>query len=253
MEYSKEAEQVLKRIEANCELLWSGYHERVDYVVAVAYHRAECPHHGGPSRPMSMTPGYDCDCPMVDEKRTRKLRRKGYLSQLKEFAENKDTDRNPKAERGAPRVKTAGRPPGDLGGFFALDELSCDVIAVVDRVMEEVGRDRTWAANPVWEVLRGLSSQVGHFIESRPDQAREIDKAAARWVASARSTLRVSTSEAVFDSVVCGNCGGALGTPWGNESDVRCVGSPAEPPCGHTYPMSEWVRLYEDHKRMRAA
>jgi hypothetical protein len=241
-------DEVVERIHARCKLLYSGYIEKVDYNLDVAYHRATCEYNGKSTRPQL------CECPVVTEKRSRNVNRPGYLDQLKEFAKHKDTDRNPKAERGAPRVKTAGRPPGDMAGFFALDELTCDIVAVVDRAMEEAGRDRTWASSSVTTVLAGLAVQVRHFIEARPDIAREIDKATARWLDSARSTLKISTSAAIFDSVACGNCGGGLGTPWGNrgEADVRCIGTPNDPPCGESYPVSEWLRLYEDHKRRQA-
>lgn len=235
---SEEEGRALKRIGDRCESLYKGYKEKVAYTVDVAYHRNHCEYYGGSKRG-------DCACPVVKEQRVREINRMGYLEQLKQFSGNKDTDRNPKSERGAPRVKTAGRPPGDLGGFFALDEITCDIAYVVDRVLEEVGRDRTWASQPVKLVLMGLRGQVAEFLEERPDQVREIDKATKRWVDSARSTLKITTGDAIFESVVCGNCGGGLTTPWGTEFDVVCVGSPADPPCGHTYPMSEWVALYE--------
>lgn len=241
MEISVGAKKTLDRIGANCELLHRGYHEDVDYVVQVAYHVETCKHFRKSTIPR------ECECPVVDEKRTRKLMRKGLLDQLYEFSQNKDTDRNPKAERGAPRVKVAGRPPGDLGGFFALDEITCEIHSVIDRVLEEVGADRTWASmRSTHQMLAGLRYVVADFVESHPDQAGVIDKALSKWVATARSTLRITVSEAIFDSVVCGNCGvGGLSTPWGNEGEVRCVGTPAEAPCGHTYPMTEWVGLYE--------
>lgn len=242
MAVSEEAQVILDRIEDNCQLLWDGYTERVDYVVEVAYHRGACQYHG-----KSTLPKDDCECPVVSEKRTRQIKRKGLLHQLQEFKENKDTDRELKAERGAPRIKVAGRPPGDLGGFFTLDEISVEVVNLTDRVLEEVGRDRTWASQSVFGILRGLSGQVAHFVEARPDQARVLDKACSKWVDLARSTLKISTRDTIFDSVVCGNCGGGLSTPAGNrgEADVRCVGTPDTPPCGETYPPSDWLTLYE--------
>lgn len=235
-----EEHATITRIADNCKLLYSGYPERVEYTVDAPYHREHCPFHGK----IYMT---GCDCPKIREKRTRSVQRPGYLAQLKEFSAHKDTDRNPKAERGAPRVKVAGRPPGDMAGFFTLDELMCDIPSVVDKALEEAGRDRTWAATSVPTILAGLATQTGLFIEARPDVARVIDKAAARWVAVARGALKVGASDGMFEGAVCGNCGGALATPWGNrgESAVSCAGSPSEPPCGQTYPMSEWIKLYE--------
>lgn len=226
------AKEILLRIQKNCDLLSRGYPEKAEYRVMVSYHQTGCDNRG-------------CSCPQVEEARTRTITRPSLLQQLREFAAHKDTDRNPKAERGAPRIKVAGRPPGDMAGFLTLDEIECDIPRVVDRVLEEVGRDRTWAAVSVLQILYGLAGQVGHFIESHPDQAKEIDKAAAGWVRSAKRALRVDAQDAMFEGVVCGNCGGGLATPWGNrgEAEVRCVGGLDEGPCGESYPMTEWINL----------
>lgn len=249
MVHDEGVKQTLLRIEKNCKLLYEGYPEKVDYYLEISYHRESCQWYG-----KSTTPKVDCECPVVVEARTKHVNRPGLLRQLEQFARNKDTDRNPKAERGAPRIKVAGRPPGDMGGFFTLDEIMCDIPSVIDRVLEEVGRDRTWASQPVKAILMGLTGQVMHFAEARPDQARVVDKATGKWVKQAQDALRITVGDAVFDSVVCGNCGGGLSTPWGNRGDheVRCIGSPTDPPCGHTYPMGEWIKLYEDHKRGRS-
>jgi hypothetical protein len=216
------------RIEDNCKLLQNGYNERVEYIVQVAYHSESCKYHA-----KTRVPKDDCECRVENETRIRNIHRPGYLQQLKEFAQNKDTDRNPKAERGAPRIKVAGRPPGDMGGFFTLDEIVVDIVRTVDIVLEEVGRDRHWAAMSVDNILIGLPNQVAQFMQARVD--------------SARSTLKITVGDSIFDKIVCGNCGGGLATPWGNrgEADVRCVGTPSAGPCGETYPMSEWIKLYE--------
>jgi hypothetical protein len=237
--------QLLKRIEDNCRLLHSGYEEKVDYTVAVAYHRDRCHHFA-----KSTTPKYDCECPTVNEARVKRVRRPSLLEQLQDFAANRDTDRNPKSERGAPRVKTP-KCHKELAGFFAYDEIVSDIYSVVDRALDDVGFDRAWAAMPVRPVLMGLSRVVGQFAEAWPDVARTLDSSTRRWVDSARSTLRISTSDSIFDSVTCGNCGGGLASPWGNrgETEVRCVGTLADPPCGHTYPASEWITLYEQGRK----
>ncbi|WP_432112837.1 hypothetical protein [Streptomyces sp. S1] len=233
-----EAEALIERLEANCKLLADGWHEKVDYVVPVKYHDKEkcglVPH--------SSTP---CECPVKDEKRARQVRRDGLLDQLQSFRQNKDVDRNPKAERGAPRVKTAGKPPGDIAGFLTLDEITCEAYMLLDRAFEEAGRDRTWLSKSLRDICRGLPYQVKQFVFARPDLARDVVKATDKWVRQARSALCMTVSDAMFGSTVCGNCGGGLSVAWDNSSDVRCVGTPLRPPCGETYPMSEWVALYE--------
>jgi hypothetical protein len=239
MSLEGEAREILERLRENCKILAEGYEERVEYRVKVAYHRGECKYHGKSTQPKD-----DCECPVVDEGRTRLIRRPGLLFQLKEFQQHKDVDRNPKAARGAPRVKTPKCHP-ELNGFFALDEITGDVYMTVDRALEEAGRDRSWATESVGIVVNNLPGQVAHFVETRPDVARHLARRSARWVETARRALKITVGDAVFEGTVCGNCGGGLATPWDASGDVRCVGTPTDPPCGETYPMSEWINLYE--------
>ena len=136
-----------------------------------------------------------------------------------------------------------------MAGFFTLDEITCDAYMSLDLIMTEAGRDRTWLSAPLKTVFEGLTYQVQQFAEARPDLARDTLKLTDKWVRQARAALRVTVSDAQFGSTVCGNCGGGLSVAWDNSSDVRCVGTPETPPCGETYPMSEWVALYERGKR----
>jgi hypothetical protein len=183
---------------------------------------------------------------VANENRTKTVRQPGLLVQLKEFQQHKDTDRERKAERGAPRVKTAGKPPGDLAGFFTLAEITCEAYTFIDRILTEAVRDRSVAALPIKDTLRGLPYQVSQFADTHPDLAHECAKATRRWLDKARRTLKLVTGDAMFAETVCGNCGvGALAIAADNSSEVRCVGTPAEPPCGETYGMGDWVGLYE--------
>jgi hypothetical protein len=222
-----EDEVLLERLGNNCTALGAGWKERVDYTVPVTYGDGRIEH----------------------EKRVKYVNRESLLEQLRLFNQNRDTDRNPKAERGAPRVKTAGKPPGDVTGFLTLDEITCEAYSFLDRIFEEVDRDRLFLTQPLKAVLAGLTYQVRQFVESRPDLARDILKVTDKWVRQAKQALRMTVSEAMFGGTVCGNCAGGLAVAWDNSSDVRCVGTPTEPPCGETYPMSEWVALYEKGKR----
>jgi hypothetical protein len=231
-----------ERVYANARELVMGNRESVEYTIPVAYHVASC----------ALTRrDTSCDCPVKNEKRVRSQQKPGLLGQLRDIAQYKDTDRNPKSERGAPRVKTAGKPPGDMSGVFTLDEIICDIYVTVDKVMEEAGRDRGYAALPVQEVLTGLPGQIEYFGNERPDLARALAQATDKWVAQAKSTLQLTVSDAMFGDTVCGNCGGGLKIAWDNTSDVICIGTPSTVPCGETYPMSEWVALYEKGKTSR--
>jgi hypothetical protein len=227
--------ELLELLDVNCKALYSGWREKVDYKVPVTYHSDDC------TRPPR------CECPVVEEKRTREVQRPGLLDQLREFQQNKDVDRNPKAERAAPRVKKPKLHP-ELNGFLTLDEITCEAYMMLDRIFEEVGRDRTWLSQSVKGIMMGLVYQVSQFAGQRPDLARQVLNATTRWVYAARRTLNVTVSDAMLEGVVCGNCGGGLTVAWDNSSEVRCIGKPDEPPCGHTYPKEEWVSLYEQQR-----
>jgi hypothetical protein len=94
----------------------------------------------------------------------------------------------------------------------------------------------------------GLVYQVSQFAGSRPDLARQVVNATGRWVYAARRTLSISVADAMFDGVVCGNCGGGLVIAWDNSSEVRCIGTPESPACGNTYPKEEWISLYDQQR-----
>jgi hypothetical protein len=233
---TQDEKHLIETIEENCKVLASGYSERVEYKVPVIYHRAQCSDRG------------HCECPTTNETRVRSVVRPCLLDQLQEFQENKDTNRNPQAARGAPRVKTPKMHP-ELRGFFVLDEITCEAYMLLDRVFEEGGRDRVWLAQKLKYVIQNLTYQMTCIVEARPDLVGQVMRATNKWVGQARGALNQNVSDAMFGDTVCGNCGGGLSVAWDNSSDVRCVGTPSAPPCGETYPMDEWVSLYERGKR----
>lgn len=245
MALDEDARNIIRNIDENCKVLYDGYHENVEYAVDVAYHRGHCKYHG-----KSTLPKTDCECPIVREKRNRRVKRHGLLQQLQEYQQNKDVDRNAKAARGAPRVKTPKCHP-ELAGFFALDEIMSEIYREVDRWLEDAGRDRTWASQPVKLILMGLAQQAAHFAEARPDLVRTVDRRVERWVGVARSALKITVADSIFDSAVCGNCGGGLSTAHdagGDMTMIRCVGTPTDPPCGEGYPMGDWLKIYESRQ-----
>lgn len=228
-------------IKENCELLVVGWFESVEYKVPVTYHdRDKCSHR---ARSVQGT----CNCPVEHEVRKRDIKRPGLLQQLEEFKKYQDTDREPKAERQAPRVKKI-KNNAELSGFFALDEIACDASAVIDRAWAEAEISRTWASVKTLTLLGLLPGQSANLV-SRPDLVWTIRRATDKWVAQARRVLRLTVSDAMFGDTVCGNCGGGLGVPVDASGAVRCIGSPTAAPCGDEYPMSEWVALYERMKR----
>lgn len=226
----------IEKIRDNCALLTHGWQEKIEYKVPVTYHTTGCEQNVG------------CTCPVTNEARARTVKHPGLLNQLEEFQQHRDSDRGPRAERGAPHAG-GSRPPGELGGFLTLDEIVAEVYTVVDRVLDEGGRDRSYAACSIRDVLNGLAYQMEQIERDRPDLVHDIIRATDRWVAKAKASLRLTVASATLADTVCGNCGGGLVVAWDNSTDVACAGTPAAPPCGETYPMSEWLSLYERGRR----
>lgn len=227
--------ELIRRLEENCKILGSGWSDQVEYSVDVKYHVDGC---------KQRLMGGNCHCPVKTEKRSRYVKRDGLLEQLRNFQANKDVDRNPKAARGAPRVKKVKYMP-ELNGFFTLDEITSEAYMLLDRVYATGGRDRLAAAGPLAIVFSGLAYQMTMIVDEWPDLVREVLTATDRWVQQARQTLNLSVSQAQFADVVCGNCSGGLAVNWDNTGEVRCIGTPADPPCGESYGPSDWVGLYE--------
>lgn len=232
-------EHDLVQIKADCALLVLGWNDKVEYKVPVAYHRITCKYR------QRLSTG--CQCPVTNETRIRNVKRPGLLEQLEKFKEYQDTDREPKAERQAPRVKKI-KNNAELGGFFTLDEIACDVSATIDRLWSEAEKPRTWAVIGTKNLLGALPGQAA-MLSSRPDLVHELARAVAGWVRLAGRTLRLIVSDSIFGDSCCGNCGGGLVVPVDASGDVRCVGKPGGGPCGETYPMSEWVGMYERRQR----
>ncbi|MFF7774941.1 hypothetical protein ACFZCG_10965 [Streptomyces tanashiensis] len=132
----------------NCKVLGAGWKERIDYTLPVVYHNL-----GTCSRANNRKPR--CDCPVRPEERTKYITRESLLEQLRPYQQNRDTGRNPKSERGAPRVKTPGRPPGNLDGFFTLDEITCDAYSTLGTDEDDATRDvvEQWFG----EAIQGVS------------------------------------------------------------------------------------------------
>lgn len=221
--------EYIETVDANTKLLTTGYYEQVEYVEPRRYP----------------------DGQVVNEKRTRQVKRDGYLKQLEDFGNNRDCDLNPKAARGAPRVKKPKLNP-ELNGFLTLNEIICDINCQLDKIWDEVERDRTWLAQKPLIMLPALANQVRYILDTtgvdHTEVARRIARLTDKWVDMARRTLNHTVADTMFDGTVCSNCGGALAVPArveGMQTVVRCVGTPAAPPCGESYPASEWLALYE--------
>lgn len=232
----------IKRIEENIRLLTSGWGDRVEYNLPVVYHRAHCE--------VAVTKNGACECPAINEKRSKWVTSPGLLDQLQEYAKHADLGAEPRAERGTPG-KAKSRPPTSMAGFFLLDEIIAEAYTLVDRVMREAGR--TAEIMPIRGVLNQLPYQCRQIIDDYPHLVNEIWSATAKWVEKAQRVLGIRTSEGTFADTVCGDCGGALAIGRDlTRTDVRCIGTPAARACGKRYGLRDWMSLYEKGKSASA-
>lgn len=240
-EYSDEEKRWVRTVNENANLLTRTNREKIEYTEEVKYHAKSCP----VGRLDGNSP---CGCPTKPEKKSHFVNRPSLLKQLQDYSANRDADLEPKAARGAPRVKKAKLNP-ELNGFLTLDEITCDAYASLDRIFTAGDRDRRWLVENITYILQNLGSQTCYLIETgHPGLAKEVADLTDKWVRMAQNTLRQHVRDRMFDSTLCGNCGvGALSAPGtvNAGSVVRCLGTPATPPCGHEYPATEWLALYE--------
>lgn len=230
--------EYIKKVEADIKLLNQGWRDKVEYMLPVVYHRPHCESTGN---------GNACECPIVNEKRSKHVTSPGLLQQLEEYGKHVDLGAEPKAERGSPG-KSKSRPPGDMNGFHTLDEIIAEAYTITDRIMREAGRSAE--VMPIREVLNQLPYQCRQIVDDYPHLVEDIAHATGRWVDKAQRALGIKTTETVFANTVCGDCGGALAVGRDlRRTDVRCVGTPAAKACGRRYPMSEWVGLYEKGRK----
>lgn len=211
----------IKRMEEDVDLLTKGWREKVEYYKPVDYG----------------------DQGVIKEKRVKNVWRPALIEQLGEYAKHADTGAEPKAERGVPG-KSKSRPPANMAGFHALDEITVEVTNLVDRIVREAGRSpniSTWALR---DALNTLPYQCRQIIDSHPALVDDIAHAVHTWVDRAQRTLGLKTSTSMFADTVCEDCSGALTV--GRDpmrTEVRCAGTPSAPPCGRRYTRDDWMRL----------
>lgn len=235
------ASSEIARIEENIKQLTTGWQEKIEYDKPVKYHQGGC------------ADGTGCACPVVNEKRSKYIRHKPLLEQLREYARHVDLGAEPQAERGSPN-KSGSKPPASMAGFHALDEIHIEAYSLTDRVMRESGRSKTFGVDykKLAAMLDQLPYQCRQIVTDYPHLVGDILAATGKWVDMAKRVLGFKTSEVMFRDTVCGECGGALlvgRDP--NKTDVRCGGTPSTPSCGTKYPMSQWLELYEKGRRAK--
>lgn len=225
----------LDNINTNLCHLVKGWDESIDYRVKIWLHHEWC---------ANREPGVvvECECPTVFENRAKTINHDGYLTQLRNFAEEGDSGPASTAERMPPN-KPGSRPPGRMQGFNLLDEITSEAYSLADRVMAEIGMDATYVLVDLNNLLARLAIEARKREETIPTITRDIRDAFRKWVRDARKVLSYDLPEQMLADTVCGECGGGLAASTGS---VRCAGTPASAPCGTVYDKHTWVSLLQE-------
>lgn len=96
---------------------------------------------------------------------------------------------------------------------------------------------------PLATVLAALREWVIDNVTDGPDMAQAVARGFRRWVHDARVLLGYESRKVTLADTVCGQCGGTLAVAVDATSDVRCIGTADEDPCGMIYGRLEWVSL----------
>lgn len=128
-------------------------------------------------------------------------------------------------------------------------------LLLIDTVSEEA---RHWYSD-LWFVVKGTPAPstarknlpevltmlllVADQAHEYPALVHELAGSARKWVNKGRIMLGYQKPHVQLQSTVCGECGGALAVASDASSDVRCVGTPTDPACGHVYRRENWLEL----------
>lgn len=217
----------MREIEHDVVLLKEGWDERIEFRVCV----------GGEF-----------------EIRVNTVRMAGLLDQLRNYSRDGDPGPASGAQRGSPN-KAGSRPPGRVGGFVLLDEITCEAAYWLDRILTVTGQDRTQGLKAMPGLLDAIVLECQRIEDTNPGLVADVACVTREWVRRARFLLAHEPGTAMFAGTVCGDCGGALAVSRdaASATSVRCIGGPAVAGCGRRYERGQWLDLYRAGESRNAA
>lgn len=167
----------------------------------------------------------------VYERRTESRRQDPYLTQLAQSVYHVPV-------RGGSGGGSVNKPESKIpGNLVRPDELMYEVQEIAVKYLG-------YACRPAAHALRALVEHPHDAAEAK-DIIREL-----RYVErKIRLFLGYDAEKRLLADTLCDKCGGALIVAEDASSDVKCVGTPSERACGHSYPRWQWISLYEAQQR----
>lgn len=161
----------------------------------------------------------------VYERRTESRRQAPYLTQLAQSVYYVPV----RGGGGGSVNKPESKIPGNL---VRPDELMCEVQEIATKYLG-------YACRPVGNALRALAEcEDGELVRELRYVERKI-----------RLFLGYDAEKRLLADMLCDKCGGALIVAEDASSDVKCIGTPSERSCGHSYPRWQWISLYEAQQK----
>lgn len=217
-----------ERIAESVSTLINGWDEHIEYAIRVVVHVNGCSRR-------------NCLCTDRVEARARTMHYPGLLSQLEEAA-SIPSSAGPSS--GGSSNKPGSRPPGNMASLL-----------LIDTINEEA---RFWYSD-LWFVVKGTPAPstarktlpelllmlvlVADQAHEHPGLVHELSGSLHKWINKARIMLGYAKPYVQLASTTCHQCGGALAVASDASTDVRCVGTPTDPACGHVYRRENWLEL----------
>lgn len=134
--------------------------------------------------------------------------------------------------------KPGSRPPMNMVYSNAVDTIEEQAIEAWADIEPDLP-----PTSPLACLLADLRTAAITYADERPQGVQRLARAFRRWVHDARVLLGYESRKVTLADTVCGECGGTLAVAIDATSDVRCIGTADNDPCGMIYGRLEWVSL----------
>lgn len=178
----------------------------------------------------------------IVEARAKYVRQAGLIPQLQHAVHHKGSGNS----QGPSSNKPGSKAPLNMAAFELLDEIVVGAQSWHDMLYDELYDNHIVGNNRrINHVLANIVPMCERLQHVKPSLTRGVLKDANRWVKRARVLLGYDKPLVMLKDTVCGECGGGLAVATDASTDVKCVGTPEDSPCGVVYPRFRWLEMVE--------
>lgn len=177
---------------------------------------------------------------IILEARAKHVRQAGLIPQLQAAIGVKSSGNR----QGGSSNKPGSRPLINMAALDLLDEIGVGAQTWHDRLYDELYDNHVVGNNRrINHVLANIVPMCERLQHVKPSLTHGVLKDANRWTKRARVLLGYDKPLVMLRDTVCGECGGALAVATDASTDVKCVGTPEDSPCGVIYPRFRWLEM----------